>query len=91
MTCNQCGIDKIYNRTTFSSRHNKDCIQYSDYDDKMEIQRKYAETLNEQDRCIKIHSSPRPIDATCNSCYEQFWLRDGHECDKLIGFPMEIL
>ena len=63
MECKQCDIDKNWNRTTFTSKHNKTCKQYSDYDDKMEEQDKYAATLSQVNRCLWIHSWARPIDA----------------------------
>lgn len=91
MTCQECIKDKNWNRTTFTSKHNKDCKQYSNYDEMLEKQRKYAATLSQFDQCLKIHSTPRPIDAKCTLCYEEYWLSQGHQCDKMIGYPMEII
>ena len=88
--CLQCIKDKIWNRVTLTNKHDKDCKQYSNYDDKVAEQRKYALTLNEIDRCLKIHSWPRPIDAKCTLCYEEYWLFQGHQCNNLVGFPLEI-
>jgi len=89
--CEECIRDENWNRVTFTNKHDKNCKQYSDYDDMLERQRKYAATLSEMDKCLKIHSSPRPIDARCVECGVAFWISHGHHCDKIIGFPMEIV
>ena len=89
--CLECIRDKNWSRITFTSKHNKDCKQYSNYDDMLEEQRKYAATLSEMDKCLKIHSAPRPIDACCTECFEEYWLSHGHHCDKIIGFPLGII
>jgi len=89
--CPECIRDKNWHRVTFTNSHNKDCKQYSNYDNNLEKQRKYAATLSQIDQCMKIHSSPRPIDAHCTECYQEYWLSHGHHCEKIGGLPMGII
>jgi len=54
--CIECIRDKNWSRITFTGKHNKDCKQYSNYDDMLEKQRKYAATVSQMDQCL-YHSS----------------------------------